>query len=130
MMLLKELIYEARRAALHVRSIVRGHDAHGGAWEQQVHRLEDQSRDPPRSILALSSIQNTSACGEVYRHCATDATISTPFTSHRGGGLVNWQFLFAAAAYNLVWMRTLQATARHPPPDRVMRPSHAEEARA
>lgn len=30
---------------------------------------------------------------------------------HRGGGRVNWQFLFAAAAYNLVRMRTLQATA-------------------
>ena len=30
---------------------------------------------------------------------------------HRGGGRVNWQFLFAAAAYNLVRMRTLEATA-------------------
>jgi IS5 family transposase len=30
---------------------------------------------------------------------------------HRGGGRVNWQFLFAAAAYNLVRMRTLAATA-------------------
>ena len=30
---------------------------------------------------------------------------------HRGGARVNWQFLFAAAAYNLVRMRTLQATA-------------------
>jgi transposase len=30
---------------------------------------------------------------------------------HRGGGRVNWQFLLAAAAYNLVRMRTLGATA-------------------
>jgi hypothetical protein len=30
---------------------------------------------------------------------------------HRSGGLVNWQFLLAAAAYNLVRMRTLAATA-------------------
>ena len=30
---------------------------------------------------------------------------------HRGGGRVNWQFLLAAAAYNLVRMRTLEATA-------------------
>jgi transposase len=30
---------------------------------------------------------------------------------HRGGARVNWQFLFAAAAYNLVRMRTLQTTA-------------------
>jgi transposase len=30
---------------------------------------------------------------------------------HRGGARVNWQFLFAAAAYNLVRMRTLAATA-------------------
>ena len=30
---------------------------------------------------------------------------------HRGGARVNWQFLFAAAAYNLVRMRTLQAIA-------------------
>jgi IS5 family transposase len=30
---------------------------------------------------------------------------------HRGGGRVNWQFLLAAAAYNLVRMRTLDATA-------------------
>src|SRR5438094_691674 len=30
---------------------------------------------------------------------------------HRGGGRVNWQFLFAAAAYNMVRMRTLEATA-------------------
>jgi transposase len=29
---------------------------------------------------------------------------------HRGGARVNWQFLFAAAAYNLIRMRTLQAT--------------------
>jgi hypothetical protein len=29
---------------------------------------------------------------------------------HRGGGRVNWQFLLAAAAYNLVRMRTLEAT--------------------
>jgi len=29
---------------------------------------------------------------------------------HRGGGRVNWQFLFAAAVYNLVRMRTLEAT--------------------
>jgi hypothetical protein len=29
---------------------------------------------------------------------------------HRGGGQVNWQFLLAAAAYNLVRMRTLEAT--------------------
>jgi IS5 family transposase len=29
---------------------------------------------------------------------------------HRGGARVNWQFLFAAAAYNLVRMRTLEAT--------------------
>src|SRR6195256_6386332 len=31
--------------------------------------------------------------------------------SHRGGGRVNWQFLLAAAAYNLVRMRTLEAMA-------------------
>jgi DDE family transposase len=30
---------------------------------------------------------------------------------HGGGGRVNWQFLFAAAAYNLVCMRTREATA-------------------
>jgi len=30
---------------------------------------------------------------------------------HRGGERVNWQFLFTAAAYNLVRMRTLMATA-------------------
>jgi len=30
---------------------------------------------------------------------------------HRGGGRVNWQFLLAAAAYNLVRMRTIEATA-------------------
>ena len=30
---------------------------------------------------------------------------------HRGGGRVNWQFLLAAAAYNLVRMRTLEAIA-------------------
>ena len=30
---------------------------------------------------------------------------------HRGGARVNWQFLFAAAAYNLVRMRTLETTA-------------------
>ncbi len=30
---------------------------------------------------------------------------------HRGGARVNWQFLFAAAAYNLVRMRTLASTA-------------------
>jgi len=30
---------------------------------------------------------------------------------HRGGGRVNWQFLLAAAAYNMVRMRTLEATA-------------------
>jgi transposase len=30
---------------------------------------------------------------------------------HRGGARVNWQFLFAAAAYNLVRMRALAATA-------------------
>jgi len=30
---------------------------------------------------------------------------------HRGGGRVNWQFLLAAAVYNLVRMRTLEATA-------------------
>ena len=30
---------------------------------------------------------------------------------HRGGGRVNWQFLLAAAAYNLVRMRTLETTA-------------------
>jgi transposase len=30
---------------------------------------------------------------------------------HRGGARVNWQFLFAAAAYNLVRMRTLATTA-------------------
>ena len=30
---------------------------------------------------------------------------------HRGGGRVTWQFLLAAAAYNLVRMRTLEATA-------------------
>ena len=30
---------------------------------------------------------------------------------HRGGGRVNWQFLLAAAAYNLVRMRTLEARA-------------------
>jgi transposase len=29
---------------------------------------------------------------------------------HRGGARVNWQFLFAAAAYNLVRMRTLETT--------------------
>jgi hypothetical protein len=29
---------------------------------------------------------------------------------HRGGARVNWQFLFAAAPYNLVRMRTLLAT--------------------
>ena len=29
---------------------------------------------------------------------------------HRGGGRVNWQFLFAAAAYNLVRMRTLEGS--------------------
>jgi IS5 family transposase len=29
---------------------------------------------------------------------------------HRGGARVNWQFLLAAAAYNLVRMRTLEAT--------------------
>jgi IS5 family transposase len=29
---------------------------------------------------------------------------------HRGGGLVNWQFLLAAAAYNLVRMRTIETT--------------------
>ena len=42
---------------------------------------------------------------------------------HRGGARVNWQFLFAAAAYNLVRMRTLEATrvtrARRPSPRRV-----------
>jgi IS5 family transposase len=30
---------------------------------------------------------------------------------HRGGGRVNWQFLLAAAAYNMVRMRMLEATA-------------------
>jgi hypothetical protein len=30
---------------------------------------------------------------------------------HRGGARVNWQFLFAAAAYNLIRMRTLEAIA-------------------
>ena len=30
---------------------------------------------------------------------------------HRGGGRVNWQFLLAAAAYNLVRMRTLEVIA-------------------
>ena len=30
---------------------------------------------------------------------------------HRGGGRLTWQFLLAAAAYNLVRMRTLEATA-------------------
>lgn len=30
---------------------------------------------------------------------------------HRGGGRVNWQFLLAGAAYNLVPMRMLEATA-------------------
>jgi IS5 family transposase len=30
---------------------------------------------------------------------------------HRGGARVNWQFLFAAAAYNLVRMRTLETSA-------------------
>ena len=30
---------------------------------------------------------------------------------HRGGARVNWQFLFAAAAYNMVRMRTLETTA-------------------
>jgi transposase len=30
---------------------------------------------------------------------------------HRGGARVNWQFLFTAAAYNLVRMRTLMTTA-------------------
>ena len=30
---------------------------------------------------------------------------------HRGGERVNWQFLFTAAAYNLVRMRTLMTTA-------------------
>jgi len=30
---------------------------------------------------------------------------------HRGGARVNWQFLFAAAAYNLVRMRTVELTA-------------------
>ena len=30
---------------------------------------------------------------------------------HRGGARVNWQFLFASAAYNLVRMRNLEATA-------------------
>jgi len=30
---------------------------------------------------------------------------------HRGGGRVNWQFLLAAAAYNMVRMRTLETTA-------------------
>ena len=30
---------------------------------------------------------------------------------HRGGARVNWQFLFAAAAYNLVRMRTLERIA-------------------
>jgi hypothetical protein len=30
---------------------------------------------------------------------------------HRSGGRVNWQFLLAAAAYNVVRMRTLEATA-------------------
>ena len=29
---------------------------------------------------------------------------------HRGGARVNWQFLFAAAAYNLVRMRTLETS--------------------
>ena len=29
---------------------------------------------------------------------------------HRGGGRVNWQFLLAAAAYNMVRMRTLETT--------------------
>jgi hypothetical protein len=35
---------------------------------------------------------------------------------HRARGRVNWQFLLAAAAYNLVRMRTLEATgdARRP----------------
>ena len=30
---------------------------------------------------------------------------------HRGGARVNWQFLFAATAYNLVRMRSLEVTA-------------------
>ena len=30
---------------------------------------------------------------------------------HRGGARVNWQFLPASAAYNLVRMRTLEGTA-------------------
>ena len=30
---------------------------------------------------------------------------------HRGGARVNWQFLFAAAAYNLVRLRTLEEAA-------------------
>jgi IS5 family transposase len=30
---------------------------------------------------------------------------------HRGGARVNWQFLFVAAAYNLVRIRTLETTA-------------------
>jgi IS5 family transposase len=30
---------------------------------------------------------------------------------HRGGARANWQFLFAAAAYNLVRMRTLETSA-------------------
>jgi IS5 family transposase len=30
---------------------------------------------------------------------------------HRGGGLVNWQFLFTAAVYNLVRLRNLQGQA-------------------
>ena len=29
---------------------------------------------------------------------------------HRGGARVNWQFLLASAAYNLVRMRTLEGT--------------------
>ena len=30
---------------------------------------------------------------------------------HRGGARVTWQFLFAATAYNMVRMRTLETTA-------------------
>ena len=30
---------------------------------------------------------------------------------HRGGGRVNWQFLLAVAAYNLIRMQPLEATA-------------------
>ena len=100
--LLRALLLQVIRAVYRNPAAPRGHAAHRAQNEESLPRL---THDAARRLRHQSTRAQTprksfgwmKTAGGLRKHL------------HRGGALVNWQFGFAAADFNLVRMRTLPA---------------------